>query len=947
MKDIPSGRRICFPGLALVSFSEENRAMINRIFRVTRRGLWALPILALFPAPLLHCQELQGVYFDRLMPETPSGQSYPVIHCLVQDRQGFIWLAGPQGLARYDGNSFLFFRHREGDPGSLSDDLLFNVFEDSRGDLWVTSDKGLDLLDREKGRFLHFRHDPSDPRSLSSDHIRAICEDKTGALWIGTKDGGVCRMDPATRTFTRFLHDPIDRDSPGSDEIWSLCAARDGKLWMGATGAGLDCHDPERGSWSHYPYVEGDPRGLDDRHYWVLREGRDGRIWVGSNRKGLFCLAPSTGKFVRMNLRERHAEQWDYRILSLHEDRDGVLWIGTEDAGLFRLDLETGALSRNAAAPGRDGGLSHNTVLSMIEDREGLLWFGTGDGICLLNKKRFRFPVIRPDPARAREGSAAGEVLSLFEDRNGVLWVGTAWGGINAWERTAGSWTRAPLDPGFSSQMMDVRVQSIAEDDRGDLWFGTSAGLYRYSRRTGSFSRYFKPALDSPALPHSFITALLGGRPGFLWVGSGEGGFFEWDILGEKARFFPDVMAGRFSTAHINVMFVDRRGELWIGTEGNGIIRFDPGTLRWSAYAHRSDDPRGLSGTAVYAIAEDGNGRIWAGTNSGLCQFEAGRDEWTRPADDIGLRDRPVFAIVPDELGNVWMSSEKDLLKIQPGSRLMRIYGPEDGLQGGRFGYGAAVRCRNGEIVFGGDAGINHFLPRDITDNPFLPPAAVTSVSLSSPPETVPLLDRPEELAFVRSRLPLTVRVSALSFSHPERQRFRVHMTSPEDRVFELGTGRDLRLDKLKPGPNRFVFYAANHDQVWNPEGLALTIRVNVPFWQSRMVQLTLAILIAVSFWLWLRRRRRFLKQQLLHQIEADLGPLPEHFDLTKREQVILALILQGKSNKEIETELFISNKTVKNHIYKLYQKLGVKSRLELANAVREFAAKNPPPASR
>jgi DNA-binding CsgD family transcriptional regulator len=306
-----------------------------------------------------------------------------------------------------------------------------------------------------------------------------------------------------------------------------------------------------------------------------------------------------------------------------------------------------------------------------------------------------------------------------------------------------------------------------------------------------------------------------------------------------------------------------------------------------------------------------------------------------------------VFAVVPDERGDVWMSSEKDLVKIQVESRTKRVYGPEDGLQGGRFGFGSAVRCRSGEIVFGGAAGVNVFRPDEIRDNPYLPPVAVMSINLSSPPETIPLVDRRDEVTVPKSRLPLRVRVTALSFSHPDRQRFRVHMTSPEDRVFELGTERILRLDSLKPGPNRFVFYAANHDQVWNPEGLDMTIRVTVPFWRSPIVQLVMAALLAISLGSWLRRRRRFLKQRLLHQIKGDLGPLSERFDLTKREQEILALILQGKSNKDIEAQLYISGKTVKNHVYNLYQKLGVKNRLELANAVREFAEKNRPPADR
>ncbi|MBM3312196.1 MAG: hypothetical protein FJY80_11890, partial [Candidatus Aminicenantes bacterium] len=102
-------------------------------------------LLILLPASFLRGQGSQPLFFDRLMPEKPGGQSYPLVHSLVQDRLGFIWIAGPYGLARYDGHSFLFFQHQEDDPRSLSDDLLFNVFEDSRGDLWVTSDKGLNL----------------------------------------------------------------------------------------------------------------------------------------------------------------------------------------------------------------------------------------------------------------------------------------------------------------------------------------------------------------------------------------------------------------------------------------------------------------------------------------------------------------------------------------------------------------------------------------------------------------------------------------------------------------------------------------------------------------------------------------------------------------------------------------------------------------------------------
>ncbi len=879
------------------------------------------------------------------MPRTAGGQPFPLVHCLIQDRRGFVWIAGPNGLARYDGENFLFFRHRDDDPASLSDDHLFNVFEDSRGGLWVTSDKGLDLLDRETGGFLHFRHDPAVPESLSSDRVRAVCEGRDGALWIGTMDGGLNRMDPESRECTRFLHDPVDPVSPGSDAIWALCCGRDGRIWMGATESGIDAYDPADGGWSHFPFKAGDPEGPSDWHYWALREGRDGRIWIGTNQGGLNWLEPATGIFHRLNLREQESRRWDYRILSLHEDREGILWIGTDQAGLFRLDPGSLALSQYPGGPELAGGLSHNTVLSIAEDREGLLWFGTANGLSVLNKRRVRFPAVVHDPA-ATEGLAPGEVLSLFEDRDEVLWIGTATGGLSRWDRKSGSWSLAGLDPAFLGLMMRARVEAITEDDRGDLWFGTSSGLVRLPRKGGAFTRYRNTAEEPDLLPNSDIAALVPGRPGYLWAGTKEGGFFEWDIVREKARRFPEIAGDGLANSQINAVLVDSAGRVWIASQWRGIVMFEPESLRWREYRRRPDDLQSLPSSTAIAIAEDREGRIWAGTQAGLCRFDAEKEEWIRVADVLPLSDSPVTAIVPDGDGSVWLASEKNLIKVRLETGLFRTYGPEDGLQGGGFATGAGLRSRDGEIVFGGSAGLNHFFPSAVVDNPFLPPAVLTSVSLSSPPGRILLLGNPDRLEIPRDRFPVTLNISVLSYSHGERNRYRVRVPGLANGVFESAAKRGFLLDDLKPGLHHFVITAANHDGVWNPEGLTLTLSVTVPLWQSWGFRAGLAALVALSVLLWLRASRRSQRRRLLHQIGGDLGPLYDRFDLTKREQEILGLILQGKSNKDIETQLFISAKTVKNHIYNLYQKLGVKSRLELANAVRDFAEKRRPPES-
>ncbi|MFB1080493.1 LuxR C-terminal-related transcriptional regulator [Jeotgalibacillus sp. JSM ZJ347] len=48
---------------------------------------------------------------------------------------------------------------------------------------------------------------------------------------------------------------------------------------------------------------------------------------------------------------------------------------------------------------------------------------------------------------------------------------------------------------------------------------------------------------------------------------------------------------------------------------------------------------------------------------------------------------------------------------------------------------------------------------------------------------------------------------------------------------------------------------------------------------------------------------------------------------LTKREKEVFNLLLKDKTTKEIASELFISEKTVRNHISNVIQKLGVKGR--------------------
>jgi DNA-binding CsgD family transcriptional regulator len=98
------------------------------------------------------------------------------------------------------------------------------------------------------------------------------------------------------------------------------------------------------------------------------------------------------------------------------------------------------------------------------------------------------------------------------------------------------------------------------------------------------------------------------------------------------------------------------------------------------------------------------------------------------------------------------------------------------------------------------------------------------------------------------------------------------------------------------------------------------------------------AIHLVPIFFLSLYLDKNFIDPVAKHDFDKNLAHFIGKYQISKRESEVVQLICKGKSNQDISDSLFISVQTVKDHIYRIFLKTGVKNRVQLTNLIRTFS---------
>jgi signal transduction histidine kinase len=416
-------------------------------------------------------------------------------------------------------------------------------------------------------------------------------------------------------------------------------------------------------------------------------------------------------------------------------------------------------------------------------------------------------------------------------------------------------------------------VISMNEDHAGGIWVGTFGdGLSRVDESTGHITTYRHDAANPSSLSNNIVTSLLVDHAGTLWAST-------WDGLD---RF--DRETDRFTvyrpTSEAVTLFMgiteDRQGALWIGTDADGVQRFDPATKQFNAYTHDPANQATISDSRINSVFIDHAGTMWLATQNGLDQFDPKSGLAIPYYERDGLSGNVVACIREDDQGKLWMSTNKGISSFDQRSRSFRNYFTSDGLPGPDLtGWPACFKSGDGEMFFGGFSGGVALYPNRIRETTWAPPVVLTdlrvlgrSVKLGPKSPLKRVITQSTDLLLTHNQTMLSLEFSALSYLNPASTRYRYKLDGLDTDWNQVGSNqRVVTYTSLPAGKFKFRVQAATGHGAWSEPGAALAIQILPAWWNTWWFRcMYVSFLLLLGYFLYWYRLR-----QLTHQYSMRL----------------------------------------------------------------------------
>lgn len=782
-----------------------------------------------------------------------DGLSQGMIYDIMQDRQGFMWIATKDGLNRYDGYNFKVFTHNPYKEYTISGNTCTALLEDSQGRIWVSTEKdGLNVFDPATQKFYHARSPVT--TNESSFIIIFIKEDIHGNIWLITDNS-----DKAFFITKKGFPDQSDFSDWLLKPNASIKRKTQFKFDSHAIGVRYLKDFFWRENLADRPKEE--YRVLQDKQnrYWVV--GLD-KIHCYEGLNEIKTIPFPIGAIPVVN---------QFNDGSIAISNQQYIWVFKPEE-LLKTD-QLNAQNALASMPVLIKG-----IREIFKDKSGNIWAGTyGYGLLKLNNNFKLFQSIIPLYSPSH----------LLESREGRLFM------HGNYRPRYRFYEIHPSDNTISQIPVEINDESYVQD----ALFQSKKGEYYLIHHTvkekylSYYSSNWQLLKQYDISSYSSFTnssfKIIEDKNGYIWLGLAKGNLVRFNPVTEKFQLFSyqHLLPENNTITETFALYEDLNGVFWIGTQ-KGLIKAEnlDTSPRYTLYKNTRTDETSLSNNFVSSVINDPyqpQQYLWVSTKGGgLEKLEKKTGRFEHFTEEQGLPNKVVYGILPDQNHNLWLSTNRGLASFNPKTFTFTNYNKSDGLQDDEFNTNSYFKGVSGKLYFGGINGISIINPAAMIDTRQAPVVKMIGLKINNKNVEVTtresVLKRPieylDKLEVAHDQNQLSLEFSIIDFTNPVKHRYRYQLVGVDDNWVEAGTNHFANYVQIPSGTYTFKVMGTVNGEVWS-KPVELIIRVNPPFyrtWWAYLIYLTLFLYVAYRLYQNQLKRVRLQEQLLYKDKEAE-----------------------------------------------------------------------------
>lgn len=760
---------------------------------------------------------------------TPRDGMLSNVRCVHTEKRGFVWIgSSTEGLVRFDNYRPRHYSSHDKGEHTLPGDNIVQIAEDSLGQIWVLTNKG---LARYRPATDDFFIPKQMPDAGGGNLIVHCARPVAGGMLFGSQNQ-IFRYDYANDKISLML--TLRHETPYP--ILALHIQENGNFLCFNRWRGLLLVDSRSGETRRPAF------GSKKENTSILVDSQ-GRIWLSPYNRGIECFDPAGHRIAAYNT--GNSELSNDVVLCMIE-QEGKIWIGTDGGGINILDPQTKTISVLKHLPGNPYTLPCNSIRSLHGDANGTIWAGRIRGGLIIIRKSDAKNYVGTRPMNPN-GLSAESVLCLYQDpESEQVWIGTDDGGINRFDPRTEQFTHYPAT--FGS-----KVASITGLSRQELLLSIfSKGLYAFDKRSGRLSaltdgdsllRYqtMYSGQSVNLLQESDSTILLLSKPAYR---------YHTRTKRMERLETPDWLHAGIPIAHDN-------GKSYFYDQ-NHVYELNHRSNRIETLCETGQD------TLISSVTRSAEGVFWLATNKGVRSRQPG----TAASEEIPTPFfRTLQTIVCDTRGHIWAGTDNGIFVWMPDTRRFTPFGESEKAIWNEFQPKARLATSDGNVYLGGNEGLFHISTAHTPPPSDAPDIALMDVVLDGERAANRPFNEKIRIPWTNKTLVVRIQVREDDFFRKRLYRFRV---TGGDYGEEIDSNTpELTLRNLLPGSYMVEASCNTPRGEWTSWEPVLCCEVTPPWYKTIWftgVWITLAAGFVLGiFFLLLRRKERRMQRELEH----------------------------------------------------------------------------------